>query len=75
MKPVLFVVLIMIWHPCMAQTAPDATVPKVELSVRDQIKADRAKEKAEEKDGPQARAWDRDANGKRPWDFKEQTTK
>lgn len=59
----------------MAQTAPDAAVPKVELSVRDQIKAGRAKEKAEERDGPQARAWDRDSNGKRPWDFKEQTTK
>jgi hypothetical protein len=59
----------------MAQTAADATVPKVELSVRDQIKADRAKEKADEKDGPQARAWDRDANGKRPWDDKQQISK
>jgi hypothetical protein len=75
MKPVLLVVMVMVSHPCMAQTAPDATVPKVELSVRDQIKADRAKEKADEKDGPQARAWDRDANGKRPWDDKQQISK
>jgi len=65
----------MIWHPCLAQTSSDASAPKVELSLRDQIKADRAKEKAEERDGPQARAWDRDANGKRPWDRKDEPVK
>lgn len=60
-------------------TAAAAQTPAPEtsangLSSRDQIKADRAKEKADEakeKNGP--RAWDRDVNGKRPWDGASQT--
>jgi hypothetical protein len=40
-------------------------------SLRDQIRADRAKSKAEFDSSPTQRAWDRDANGKRPWDRKE----
>jgi hypothetical protein len=41
---------------------------KEELSIRDQIKAIRAKEEADEATSPKERAWDRDARGKRPWD-------
>jgi hypothetical protein len=42
--------------------APDAP------STREQIKLDRAKAKAEDENGPKTRFWDRDADGKRPWD-------
>jgi hypothetical protein len=40
-------------------------------SIREQIKADRAKAKIDEEAGPKERFWDRDANGERPWDRKE----
>jgi hypothetical protein len=42
--------------------APDAP------STREQIKLDRAKAKAEDENSPKTRFWDRDADGKRPWD-------
>jgi hypothetical protein len=45
---------------------PEPATP--EISARDQIKAARAKEAEETKSGPTARAWDRDVDGKRPWD-------
>lgn len=49
--------------PALAQDG----VSRKELSIRDQIKAARAKDEAESKiSGP--RPWDRDADGKRPWD-------
>jgi len=38
------------------------------MSIRDQIKAARAKDVLEEKSASVARPWDRDAFGKRPWD-------
>jgi hypothetical protein len=41
---------------------------KAELSIRDQIKARRAREDAEEINEPPGRPWDRDAEGKRPWE-------
>jgi hypothetical protein len=44
--------------------AASATTP----SGRDRIKVDRAKAAAEEKNSTTARPWDRDSNGKRPWD-------
>ncbi|MCP3440632.1 hypothetical protein [Bradyrhizobium sp. CCGUVB14] len=47
-----------------AEQAPAAT----EMSIRDQIKAARAKDVLEEKSASVARSWDRDASGKRPWD-------
>jgi hypothetical protein len=51
-----------------------ATVPIPEpLSLREQIKADRAKAKADEESDSKARFWDRDANGKRPWDLPKKT--
>jgi hypothetical protein len=40
-----------------------------ELSIREQIKAARAKEKADEENGPKERPWDRDAEGRRPWEI------
>jgi hypothetical protein len=46
----------------IAQTADSSA------SIREQIKADRAKAKADEENGPKSRFWDRDADGKRPWE-------
>jgi nitrous oxide reductase accessory protein NosL len=54
------------------QAAAAAPVPEP-LSIREQIKADRAKAKADEENGPKARFWDRGANGKRPWDPSKET--
>jgi len=39
--------------------------------MHDQIKTDQAKSKADFESGPKERPWDRDANGRRPWDRKE----
>lgn len=47
----------------MIKPAP-AEIP----SIHELIRADRAKAKADEESGTKARFWDRDANGKRPWD-------
>ena len=38
--------------------------------MHDQIKIDRAKANSDFENGPKERAWDRDAQGKRPWDQK-----
>lgn len=43
------------------------------VPVPEPIKADRAKAKADEENGPKARFWDRGANGKRPWDSSKET--
>jgi len=59
----------------MAQTTAATTAPKADPSIRDQVKADRDKERAEAKDASQARPWDRDANGKRPWERQDQPAK
>lgn len=68
MKHPVIAALLTLWSfAAVAQTAPVGE-PKA-LSSRDQIKANRAKENADEakdKNGP--RPWDRDVNGKRPWD-------
>jgi hypothetical protein len=69
MKTLLFAALLAGWSPVAAQTASPPS-PKGELSIVDQIKADRAKQKADEQNDSTARAWDRDADGKRPWDRK-----
>jgi hypothetical protein len=45
-----------------------APVPNDLQSIREQIKVDRARAKADDEDGPTARPWDRDRDGKRPWD-------
>ncbi|QPF94964.1 hypothetical protein [Bradyrhizobium commune] len=71
-----FVALFITISPCcMAQTIAGTTIPPADPSIRDQIKADRARQNAEAKDASQARPWDRDANGKRPWEPKDPPTK
>ena len=52
--------------PVLAQTKPPA--PAAPASGREQIRADRAKAAEDEKNGPTARPWDRNADGKRPWE-------
>jgi hypothetical protein len=63
----LFVALIVAWSPATAQTIDPTTFPKEEPSFRDQIKAARAKESADEASGPKERWWDRGTDGRRPW--------
>lgn len=53
-------------YPARAQVEPKLSV----LSASEQIKAERAKAAREEAAQPTTRPWDRDANGKRPWDIK-----
>ena len=48
-------------------------VPNEIPSIREQIKADRAKAKTDEESDSKARFWDRDADGKRPWDLPKET--
>jgi hypothetical protein len=50
------------------QTAPGSQEAP---SAHDRIKAEQAKSKVDFDNGPKERFWDRDANGKRPWDRKE----
>ncbi|MBR0931365.1 hypothetical protein JQ561_32560 [Bradyrhizobium diazoefficiens] len=52
--------------PVAAQTSE--AQPKPPVTDREQVQADRAKAAAEEKSAPTTRPWDRDANGKRPWE-------
>ena len=60
----------------MAQTVAGTTVPAADPSLREQIKADRERDKkAEASASSEARPWDRDANGKRPWDRKDAPVK
>ena len=52
-----------------AAEGPATTAPVPEpLSIHEQIKADRARAKVDEENSPKSRHWDRDADGKRPWD-------
>ncbi|WP_271570832.1 hypothetical protein [Bradyrhizobium sp. CCBAU 11386] len=68
MKTYLMIAITLFAAPVAAQPAvPPAATP--EISFRDQIKAARARDAAEEKTSSTARAWDRDVNGKRPWDI------
>jgi hypothetical protein len=51
-----------------AEGQPAVTAPTPEpLSIQEQIRADRARAKADEENSPKARYWDRGADGKRPW--------
>jgi hypothetical protein len=69
MKIFLVLGLIIPWSAIAAQIVPPPGVPlAVEPSARDQIKAQRAKEDADERNGPPERPWDRDIDGKRPWE-------
>jgi hypothetical protein len=70
MKIALLVTLLAIFAEGQAAPAPT----REPLSIREQIKADRARAQAdEEKNGPKARSWDRGTNGKRPWDPSKET--
>jgi hypothetical protein len=67
MKIALLATLLTAPLPTHGQTVP---VSKEAPSMRDQIKIDQAKSKADFESGPEERPWDRDANGRRPWDSK-----
>jgi hypothetical protein len=76
MQKLFFVAFFITITPCVAETVAGATtVAPADSSIRDQIKADRDKERAEAGTSSQARPWDRDANGKRPWDRKDPPSK
>lgn len=62
----LLIIALLATSPVAAQTAQPS--PKPLLTDREQIQADRAKAAAVEKSDPAARPWDRDADGKRPWE-------
>jgi hypothetical protein len=70
MKTSLLVVTIVLWLPFAAHAAA-AILGKPEPSLTDQIKAARAKEDTAEKNASPGRPWDRDADGKRPWERSE----
>lgn len=53
--------------PVLAQTTPPTAPP---LTDRERVQADRAKVADDEKVAPITRPWDRDADGKRPWERK-----
>lgn len=67
MKIVLLVTLLAIVLSAEGSIVVAQTVKQSE-ALREQIKADLAKAKAEEESGPKSRFWDRDADGKRPWE-------
>jgi hypothetical protein len=69
MKIALLVMLLALSPPAGAQDKPTPSVPEP-LSANDQIRADRAKANAQEEGESKKRPWDRDADGKRPWDLK-----
>jgi hypothetical protein len=64
MKIALLLTLLAVSNEGQAATA---AIPEP-LSIHEQIKADRAKAKADEENAPKTRLWDRGANGKRPWE-------
>ena len=67
MKFPLSFALLAIWSSAAAQT-PTPNSSLADTSIRDHIKAARAKDKVDEAAASKERWWDRDANGKRPWD-------
>jgi hypothetical protein len=69
MKNALLAALLIV--PLSSQQAQTAPASKEAPSVHDQVKTDQAKSKADFESGPKERPWDRDANGKRPWERKE----
>jgi hypothetical protein len=74
-KNILLVLLLSVSAAAQAETAlpePDRTSesPDGKISLRGQIKAERAKAAADLKTSGTARPWDRDVNGLRPWEKK-----
>jgi hypothetical protein len=64
MKIALLVTLLALSTEGQAATAPIPEPP----SLHEQIKADRARIKADEENASKSRFWDRGADGKRPWE-------
>lgn len=60
--------LLIVWSAAVTAQTPAPQIPQSDLSVREQIKAARAKDKAEEESDQTKRAWDRNSDGKRPWE-------
>jgi hypothetical protein len=73
MQKFLFVAFFITISPCMAQTVAGTALPASDPSIRERIKADRERDrKAEASISSQARPWDKDVNGKRPWERKDE---
>jgi len=70
MKILFLAVIIAFWLPGASQAA-NAIPEEPEPSLRDQIRAARAKEDIAEKEASAKRPWDRNANGQRPWELNE----
>ena len=68
LKMVLLIASLSLFPPVGGQTVTPA---KEDTSARDQLKADRARDKAEFESSSKARPWDRDKNGDRPYERKE----
>jgi len=64
---IIAIIALLITFPALAQTKPP---PKPPLTDREQVKADRAKAAEDDKTAPTSRPWDRDTDGRRPWDPK-----
>ncbi|MEW6147811.1 MAG: hypothetical protein ACOY3N_06480 [Bradyrhizobium sp.] len=62
------IVVLLTTFPVLGQTTPVLTVPPP--TDRERVQADRAKAAEDEKVAPITRPWDRDADGKRPWERK-----
>ena len=75
MTKLYFIALFITVSPCMAQTVAGKALPAADLSIREQIKADRERDRKAESASSQARPWDKDASGKRPWDRKDEPVK
>jgi hypothetical protein len=71
MKISFCVMLLALSTSAQAQVA-NKPAPSDLPSIREQIKADRARAKADNENSPTARSWDRDRDGKRPWDTSKQ---
>ena len=61
------IVALLTTFPALAQTAQ---IPAPAVTDRERVQADRAKAAEDEKVAPATRPWDRDADGKRPWERK-----
>ena len=68
------VIVLLIGAACLSVSAAHAQIAAQSAqpvrSATEQIKAERAKAAREDAREPTARAWDRDSNGKRPWEIK-----
>lgn len=68
MKTSLVIITITLSVAALAAQAATPEPATPEPTFRDRIRAARAKEAEETKSGPSARPWDRNGDGKRPWE-------